>query len=372
MLFWILAITVTAIASATLYYASLGRPVNATSGEAPGTELATTVHYRKQLSEIEADIRIGRLSTTEGLAAKGELAREVLRLQKEQSDAPKAPVSKDRQLLPLAILGVAVLALGTYTHLGSPQLPSEPLAGREDVAAQNMDLGDALTRIETQLAKTPDDIRGWTVIAPVYMQMGRYADAAKARRRILELSAPTADTETDLAEALLAASNGDATGEPLTLLKSAAARDPAHVRSRFYLASEAMRTKAFADAIPQWKALIAMGKPEDTWLSIAKTELATAEAEVSGKPLPSADKVAAEQQKAIRGMVEGLSARLNAAGGTIEEWTQLVRSQIVLKDIAAAQAAYDKARLAYPAAFDRGDLDAVAVSGGLKLDGTKP
>ena len=91
------------------------------------------------------------------------------------------------------------------------------------------------------MAKNPADLRGWTVIAPAYMQMGRYADAVTALRKVIELDGPTAERETDLGEALMMSKNGDATGEPLELFRSAAARDPAHVRSRYYIASEATR-----------------------------------------------------------------------------------------------------------------------------------
>jgi cytochrome c-type biogenesis protein CcmH len=371
MLFWSLAITVTAIACAALYYASLGRAVNVTGDGAAAADDATTVHYKKQLGEIEAAIRDNRLSGAEGTEAKGELAREVLRLQKEKSTTAQKPSSLDQKVLPLAILFVALLAVATYSFIGKPQLSAQPLAGRPDVAAQNMNLDQAISQIEAQLAKTPDDIKGWSVIAPVYMQMGRYADAAKALRRVNELAPPTADSQTDLAEALMALSNGDASGEPFALLKNAAALDPNHARSRFYLAGEAMRTKNFADAVTQWKALIALAKPEDPWLATAEASLATAEAELSGKPLPAAGADAGQQQM-IQGMVDSLSTRLHAEGGTIEEWTRLVRSLIVLNDIPAAQEAYDKAKLAYPAAFDRADLDSVAASAGLELNGTKP
>jgi cytochrome c-type biogenesis protein CcmH len=44
----------------------------------------------------------------------------------------------------------------------------------------------------------------------------------------------------------------------------------------------------------------------------------------------------------------------------------LVRAYVVLKDLTKAQAAYDLALKAYPKAFDRGDLDAVALEAGLK------
>ena len=64
-------------------------------------------------------------------------------------------------------------------------------------------------------------------------------------------------------------------------------------------------------------------------------------------------------------MVDGLDARLKAQGGTIEEWTQLVRSRLVQGRTGEAQAAYAAARKAYPQAVDRAELDALALSSGL-------
>src|SRR5690606_3753859 len=110
--------------------------------------------------------------------------------------------------------------------------------------------------IEAQLAKTPGDVRGWTVIAPAYMQMGRFADAANALRQVIALDGPTADRETDLGEALMLAADGKAEGEPLKLFESAAARDPGHIRSRYYIAGEAMQRGDYAAAKADWEALI--------------------------------------------------------------------------------------------------------------------
>jgi cytochrome c-type biogenesis protein CcmH len=369
MLFWIFAIAVTAVASAALYYASLGRAVNVSTD---GGDV-TTALYKKQLKEIDTDIANERLTPTEAVAAKGELAREVLRLEKEHAATAPATASTDKRLLPIAILGVAVLALGTYASIGNPNLPSEPLASRAPAAATaDINLDDAMARIEAQLAKTPDDLRGWTVIAPVYMEMGRYADAVKALRRVNELAPPTADSQTDLAEALMMEAKGNASGEPRQLLASAAKLDPKHVRSRFYLAEEAMRAAAYPAAVTAWTELMALGTPADSWYARAQSGLATAEAAVSGKPLPTPEEQTASQQEMIRGMVDGLSARLETDGGTVEEWTQLVRSLLVLNDTARAQTAYDKARIAYPSAMDRSDLDTMAASAGLKLAGTTP
>jgi cytochrome c-type biogenesis protein CcmH len=110
MLFWLLALVVTAIACAALYYAGARATVNA------GTTIldATTAHFRAQLEAIENDAAVGRLGTAETTAAKGELARELLRLQGEAGEATSAG-SRAVVLVPIVL--VAALALGTYAYL---------------------------------------------------------------------------------------------------------------------------------------------------------------------------------------------------------------------------------------------------------------
>jgi cytochrome c-type biogenesis protein CcmH len=359
MVFWTIAIALTAAACAALYYAAAGRRVNA---EAAGADLVST-HHRLQLRELEADIAAGRLGEAEGLAAKGELAREVLKQQGEgngaRSAGPGGPV------VALSVAAIAIIAISTYWLLGNPDVPSAPLAERGNIPELNMSVTEAVARIEQQLTLTPDDVRGWAAIAPVYVEMGRYADATRAYRRVLELSEPTADAETDLAEALLLQNGGVVAGEPMELLQSAAARDPSHVRSRFYLAGEATRVGDFAAAESLWEELIGLAQGDEPWLETARSGLAVSQAGLLPEKVPPDDDAAV----AIRGMVEGLHERLMSEGGTIEEWTQLVRSRLVLEEKDAAQAAYDAAVAAYPDAAERTELDTLAGSMGLVVKG---
>ncbi|WP_417310858.1 c-type cytochrome biogenesis protein CcmI [Devosia sp.] len=352
MMFWSLALVVTAVATAALYYAGVGRTVNA------GVSAPEREHLRKQLAEIEADIAQGRLGEAEGVAAKAELAREAMRL-KDKAETASAPArsSGGRGLVAVAALATAILALGTYSLLGHPELPSEPLAQRELPPAE-LSLDDAIAQIEKRLATDPDDLRGWTVITPVYMQTGRYEEAAAAIRRIIALDGATADRETDLGEALMMANGGTPTDDALALFESAAARDPAHVRSRYYLASNAMRTGDYADARSRWQAMIDMAPEGAEWLEAARAGLAAAEDGLAGID-------SGTDAPAIRNMVEGLSERLAAEGGTIEEWTRLVRSRLVLGETDKAQAAYEAARAAYPDAGERIELDVLAADNGL-------
>lgn len=359
MIFWSIAIAVTAIACAALFYAAGGRTVNAAR---PKSADANS-HFRRLLDGIEADRASGKLGEAEALAAKGELAREMMR---EKSEAPQA-TAHDFGRLPLlgGLAAVAVISFSVYAVLGSPGLPAQPLAERADVAAQSMSLDTAISRIEAALADNPNDLRGWTVIAPAYVELGRYGDAVKAYRQVLALGGATPDIQTSLAEALLLEANGEGSDEALALLRSAASADASHVRSRLYLGAELTRKGDYPAAAQYWQEAIALAQGDESWLPAARQGLAVANND-------GVDTSAEQQQAMIQQMVSGLAGRLDQQGGSVEEWTQLVRAYLVLGDKEKAQAAFDQAVAAYPSAFDRGDLDALALGGGLILNGEKP
>jgi cytochrome c-type biogenesis protein CcmH len=352
MTIWLFALLLTAIACATLYYAGAGRRVNAGALAVD----ATAEHFRAQLRAIETNAAMGRLGPAEAVAAKGELAREVIR-----HKADGGPKASAQVTIWVTVVLVAAISLGTYAVLGHPDLPSAPLASRDAAAENSVTLETAIETIEARLAETPDDLRGWTVIAPAYMQMGRYAEAVRALRRVNELATPTADTLTDLAEALMMQKGGSVEGEPLGLLRKAYALDATHVRSLYYIAGEETRTGDFDEAIRDWNALLKLSKGGEPWVVTAQNGLAYAEQ--GGKPAAPASDEPGQAQ--IDAMVDGLDARLKAQGGTVDEWTQLVRSRMVQGRMDDAQAAYDAARKAHPDAAERSELDVLAADNGL-------
>ncbi|QQR37933.1 c-type cytochrome biogenesis protein CcmI [Devosia rhizoryzae] len=355
MIFWLIAIAVTAVACAALFYAAAGREVNAASPDSGDTNN----HFKLLLAGIDADVASGKLGPDQALAARAELAREVLR---SKGDVRTDAKSLGQGTILIGLGAIAALSLGLYAAMGHPEMSAQPLAGRAEVAAQNLDLDAAITQIEARLAADPDDVRGWTVIAPAYVELGRFDDAAEAYRRVIALSEPTAELQTDLAEALMLAAGDAGSEEALQLLQDAVESDPAHVRSRLYLAAELMRLQRYDEAAGLWSAAIDLSTGDEGWLPAARQGLAVAQ---NGGVETTAD----DQQQMISGMVAGLAERLAVDGGTIEEWTQLVRAYIVLNDLDKAQDAYDDAVAAYPAAFDRGDLDTLALGAGLVLNG---
>jgi cytochrome c-type biogenesis protein CcmH len=333
---WIFAGLLTLACCLWLFLASRAS-ARLTAGEVD----ATTAFYRAQLAGIEQDMASGRLPEPEGMAAKAELAREYIRLESEQK-AKGATRSSGRLALMAALPVVAIASIATYVVIGRADLPQQPLAERQ-LVAQNAEqsLLAAVEQVEARLVETPNDIRGWQAIAPFYMQAGRYSEAVNAFRRILDLEPPTAERETDLAEAMIMAGDGTADAESMALLRSAAERDPRDVRSRFYLAGELTRSGEFDEAISIWNRLLEIATGEEAWVATARAGLAAAQAgQTSAANMQPQEDGTAEVM--IRGMVEGLAARLYDQGGSSEEWAQLVRSRLMLDGQERAQEDLDR------------------------------
>lgn len=336
---------------------------------------ATRDHQRRLLAEIDEDFAMGRISEHDANVAKSELAREVIKAEKEKSVLGKSASALTKWVIPAATICVALVSFGIYSVLGNPDLPANPLAKRQLIESTDVNVDAAIAQVEERLQEHPDDLRGWMVLAPIYMRAERFDDAVIAFRKILELSPITADNEVNLAEALMLAGGGIATGEPLALLQSAADRDPEHVRSRFYLAGEATQQQQYEKAETLWKELLLLSNGDEPWVVTARQGLKVAQDAlgVSGAEggLSVENKVVVigpdhDQREMIEGMVSGLSDRLYSDGGTIDEWTRLVRSRLVLDQVTDAQQAYDAAKSAFPDATDRVEIDALATQNGLR------
>ena len=86
--------------------------------------------------------------------------------------------------------------------------PGQPQAERRDVSVEERSIEALVAKVEAHLEANPEDARGWEVVSPVYMRLGRFDDAVKARRNVLRLLGANGPREADLGEALTGAANG--------------------------------------------------------------------------------------------------------------------------------------------------------------------
>lgn len=318
--------------------------------------------------ELARQVAEGAISPEEQQAGEAEQARRLLALQ--AAEAARAPIAAEslarRKFAALiALIGVPVIALASYFWNGQPNLPDQPLenrlAAREEARRQQaneagagIDLAQAIARIEAHLAKNPEDARGFEVIAPIYLREGRFDQAAFAYRRVIELLGPTGERLAALGESLVAAEDGVVTGEARIAFARSLELAPGLEKSRFYLALASEQDGQRENAIAQMTALAQAMTPGPAKARV-ENELARLKAGEPGAAVPKSPAAqvppSAEtlRNPAILAMVEGLSSRLAAQGGPIEEWLRLIRARAVLGDQAAALAALAAARQAFPA-----------------------
>jgi cytochrome c-type biogenesis protein CcmH len=313
-----------------------------------GSDLAV---YRDQLEEIQRDRAAGQIGDVEAAAAKVEVSRRLIVAADAQALAPTplppATATRHRRLVAIvALVALPLGAAGLYLKVGSPELPGQPLLARA-ADVQNQSIDTLVAQVEGHLAANPEDARGWEVIAPVYLRLGRFDDAVKARRNLLRLSGETAERQADLGEALVGNANGIVTAEAKIAFERAVALDARDVKGRYFLGLAAEQDGRRADAVSVWRAMVADAPEDAPWVGFVRGELAR----LAGSPGPGAEDLAAaadlgpEQRMAmIRGMVEKLSDRLHHDGTDLEGWLRLVRSYMVLGERDKARAAAGEAR----------------------------
>lgn len=340
MLIWIIFAVMTGAAVFALLWPLSRSGMTAFADVADATSL-----YRAQLGEIDRDVGRRLIGTVEAEAARAEAARRLLRASGDRADPAgetESSLRRRRASSALALSCVPLLALLVYGAYGSPGQPDQPLAARLQADPSQQDFSLALSRIETHLANNPTDGKGWSVIAPVYLRQGRYDDAASAFASAIRHGAASAEALAGLGEARTLAAGGVVTSAARESLVEAVRLDPANARARFFLAIGQEQDGDAQGAIAAMRALLADAAGDAPWSATVRQRLARLEAEASGGGLAALPP--AEQQLAIRGMVDGLAQRLKAGGGTLPEWARLIRSQTILGDKAAARDALATAR----------------------------
>jgi len=290
--------------------------------------------YRDQLAEIERERAAGAVPETEAAAARVEVERRILAAAAAtNAAAPKDSSALHRFLPPALSLLIPLLALGIYLQIGHPgptlkqvaQPPHPRADGQKTVTAESL-----LAEARARLAQAPDD-----------------PDALSA-----------------LGEALVLEADGTVTPAAIDAFERALALRPDDARAAYYLGLHEAQSGDSRAALARWRELEARSPPDAPWLSMLRAEIARV-ARAAGLPQPAApqpampqpsrDQVEAMQnlppeqrQQAIRGMVEGLDAKLKENPGDRAGWLRLANAWKVLGENARAADAYARANALAP------------------------
>jgi cytochrome c-type biogenesis protein CcmH len=342
MVIWIILLLMTAVAvMAVLWPLSRHRAIARQID--PDTQF-----YRDQIAEIERDRERGVLLPAEAEAAKAEAGRRLLRATGMTGDPFAAwgepALRRRRAASTLALSMIPILALAIYGAYGSPHLLTHPpQQAQAESQGDRMDLMAAIAQIETHLSQNPQDGRGWEVVAPVYIRLGRRDDAVKAYESALRYLGPDADRLANYGEAMVLAKDGVVSSEAQAVLEQAMKLNAGSSKARYYLALAAEQDGQTEKAKNAYTQLLLTSPNDAPWVPVVREHL-----ERLGAPPPAIVSVDASQVGAedIARMVSGLASRLESQGGTAEEWARLMRSYTVMGQRDKAMEAAERARQA--------------------------
>ena len=350
MLLWSVFALMTAVAILSVLW-----PLSRTSNRQTGSDIAV---YRDQLEEVDRDRKAGLIGETEAQAARVEVSRRLIaaadRTEFNHSPSVGSSLRRRRAAAVGAIVLLPLLAATLYLTNGSPQMPGQPLQARLRAAHQDTSIAVLISQAEAHLERNPNDARGYEVLAPVYLRLGRFSDAVNARRKLIALSGESAERQSDLGEALVAAASGVVTADAKSAFERALAIEPGELKAKFYIGIAAEQDGDRGKAAAIWSEMIDKAPAEAPWLPMVRDALARVGVSPPNAARgPSAEDVAAagtmgekDRDEMVRGMVARLANRLKENGSDVEGWQRLLRAYMVLGERDKAHEAAADARRA--------------------------
>lgn len=317
---------------------------------------ALAVH-RRQLAEIDDLAARGLLPETEVRAARAEAGR---RLLVAADDLAPAPTVGGRRLALAATIAAPILAVGVYVAVGSPGFPDQPFARRlaewRAGDPSRLDAPQIAAVLRAVTAERPDDAEAFRNLALAEIASGDVRAATTALRRAVAIAPQRAELWAALGEAFVAEGQGQVGEDARTAFGEALKRDPKSLSARYFLARADIADGRVAEGLAGWRALAADLPPSDPNRAPLNAEIVQVERTgvlANQGPDAAAAQVQAQAQAgqgempdadAIRGMVEGLAARLDAEPNDPEGWVRLVRVWSVLGETGKRDAARARAK----------------------------
>ncbi len=321
--------------------------------------------YRDQLTELDRDLERGIIDPEAARGARLEIERRILAVADDGESAVGARhnISSARLAVTAALIFVVPVASAlVYLEVGKPALRDQPFASRP-APEQQLSGQDALLanidELEQHLETTPDNASVWAVLGRTRLRAGLYQDAAEAFQRSIDLDADNVGTRSELAEAMVYGAGGQVSPAALDHFKAALEVAPNEPRARYYLGLALAQEGEVDAAIKGWSQLLDVSPSDAPWRpqvisaiqSVLASEGQSADEVIAALPAgtapvngSAAQASTSEQDEMIRGMVEGLAARLESEPDDVEGWLMLGRSRMVLQEPDLAKQAFERAR----------------------------
>jgi cytochrome c-type biogenesis protein CcmH len=299
----------------------------------------------------------------------------------------REPVQAGSRFGKVALLAAAVIALGAggVAMIRGPETPPPAAVPPAVTPNQQPSVDDVIAKLEKKLAENPEDAEGWRMLGWSYFQTERYAEAATALKQATKLDPDHAETWSFLGEALVLASQeeGRMPRDAKAAFDKAIKLDPGDARARYFQAVSLDLSGRHRQAINAWFELLGDTPADAPYAEDIRevirnvgerrkidVEKRLAEAQfaapangvitdgphkaAAGIPGPTSEEMKAaaglpkgQQEAMIRGMVDGLEAKLAGNPANADGWIMLMRSRMQLGEPKKAAEALQKGLAAF-------------------------
>jgi cytochrome c-type biogenesis protein CcmH len=271
----------------------------------------------------------------------------------------------------------AALPRGPFSE---KQLQAGPEGQRQQKLGSVDEMIDGLAQ---RLKRNPEDVEGWRMLGWSYFNTERFEQSAAAYAKAIELRPNNAEFKSAYGEALVRAAGGTVSDEAKAIFERTLQLNPAEPRARFFIGLTKEQAGDKMSALNDWIAILNESNGSEPWFADltqrtnqlgqetgvdVSSRLHRKNAEttggVSGSPekpqsadrgvarktdptaedVQNAEAMLPEDRAAmIRGMVDGLAARLEQSPNDVDGWIKLIRSRKVLGEDDAAEQALHRA-----------------------------
>ena len=342
--------------------ASVGFSMRAKTGVG-GRESSLAI-YEDQLEEVDADEARGLIDPADAHGARAEIKRRLLAKLRSPDQETAAGRGQGNALLVVMMIAVPIFAVGLYSVLGNPGVPSVS----NDVMAEQRERQQEVTGLAAQLHERleaePDGGRsdGWMLLGQTYLRLERYSDAADAFKVVTERPEANSATWSLYAEALVLAEQGIVTPPAAEAADKAFELDPQNPAASYYKAlglEQAGQQGAAHDILTAqiegvdgteaWMQVFAeqanrigvtLGRPPVVFASEQQPASGPTAAQVEA----ASDMSEEDRQAFIRSMVDRLADRLEGSPEDIDGWMRLGNAYRVLGQQQDAKEAFVSAQ----------------------------
>lgn len=287
----------------------------------------------------------------------------------------------------IALAAAALIALGAggVAIMRGPETPPPAAVPPAATPNQQPSVDDVIAKLEKKLAENSDDAESWRMLGWSYFQTERFAEAATALKQATKLDPEHAETWSFLGEALVLASKeeGKMPSDAKVSFDKAIKLDPKDARARYFQAVSLDLSGRPRQAINAWFKLledtpadapyaadirevirnVGERRKIDVEKRLAEAKFASpangtvtdgSQKAAAGIPGPTSEQIKAaaglpkgQQEAMVRGMVDGLEAKLVKNPANSDGWIMLMRSRMQLGEPKKAAEALQKGLTAF-------------------------